>query len=110
LTDKWCSLGAIGTQSWQVDLGGVHSVNQIVIDHAGAGGEQAGWNTRAYNLQVSTDGTNFTTVATVTANTANVTTHTITPVNARFVRLVIVTPTNNGNGAARIYEVQVFGT
>jgi predicted alpha-1,2-mannosidase len=110
LSDKWCSLGAVGTQFWQVDLGGTHSVNQIVIDHAGAGGEQTGWNTRAFNLQVSTDGTNFTTVVTVTANTASVTTHTITPVNARFVRLNIVTPTNNGNGAARIYEVQVFGT
>src|SRR5205823_13497740 len=77
LSDKWCSLGAVGTQFWQVDLGGVHSVNQIGIDHAGAGGEQAGWDTRAYNLQVSTDGTNFTTVVTVTANTANVTTHNI---------------------------------
>jgi len=110
LSDKWCSLGAAGTQFWQVDLGAVHTVNQIVIDHAGSGGEQTGWNTRSFSLQVSTDGTNFTTVATVTANTASVTTHTLTPVNARFVRLVIVTPTNNGNGAARIYEVQVFGT
>ena len=109
-SDKWCSLGAIGTQFWRVDLGGTHTINQIVIDHAGAGGEQTGWNTRDFNLQVSTDGTNFTTVATVTGNTANVTTHNITPVSARFVRLNIVTPTSNGNGAARIYEVQVFGT
>src|SRR5947207_4141537 len=110
LTDKRCSLGAVGTQFLRDDPVGMHTVNQIVIDHAGAGGEQTGWNTRAYNLQVSTDGTNFTTVVTVTANTANVTTHNITPVSARFVRLNIVTPTNNGNGAARIYEVQVFGT
>ena len=109
-SDKWCSLGAIGTQFWRVDLGGTHTINQIVIDHAGAGGEQTGWNTRDFNLQVSTDGTNFTTVATVTGNTANVTTHNITPVSARFVRLNIVTPTSNGDGAARIYEVQVFGT
>src|SRR5207302_1796253 len=43
-------------------------------------------------------------------HTASVTTHTLTPVNARFVRLSIQTPTGNGNGAARIYEVQVFGT
>jgi predicted alpha-1,2-mannosidase len=110
LSDKWCSLGAVGTQFWQVDLGGTHTVSQIVIDHAGAGGEQTGFNTRAFTLQVSTDGTTFTTVVTVTANTASVTTHDITPVNARFVRLNVVTPTNNGNGAARIYEVQVFGT
>jgi predicted alpha-1,2-mannosidase len=110
LSDKWCSLGPVGSQFWQVDLGAAHSVNRIVIDHAGAGGEQAGWNTSAYTLQTSTDGSTFVTVATVTGNTANVTTHTITPVNARFVRLNIVTPTGNGNGAARIYEVQVFGT
>ncbi|MDT5034822.1 MAG: hypothetical protein QOE03_7, partial [Micromonosporaceae bacterium] len=108
-TDKWCSAGAAGTQFWQVDLGSIHSVNQIVIDHAGAGGEQTGWNTRDFNLQLSTDGVAFTTVATVTANTASVTTHNITAVNAQFVRLNIVTPTSNGDGAARIYEVQVFG-
>ena len=109
-SDKWCSLGPVGSQFWQVDLGATHSVKQIVIDHAGAGGEQTGWNTKAFTLQVSTDGTTFTTVATVTNNTASVTTHNITPVNARFVRLSIQTPTGNGNGAARIYEVQVFGT
>jgi hypothetical protein len=109
-SDKWCSLGAIGTQFWQVDLGAAHTINQIVIDHAGAGGEQTGWNTSAFNLQVSTDGTNFTTVASVTGNTANVTTTNITPTSARYVRLNIVTPTGNGNGAARIYEVQVFGS
>src|SRR5207248_7632373 len=96
LTDKWCSLGTAGAQFWQVDLGGTHTVSQIVIDHAGAGGEQTGFNTRAFTLQVSTDGTTFTTVVTVTANTASVTTHDITPVNARFVRLNVVTPTNNG--------------
>ncbi len=108
-SDKWCSLGAIGSQFWQVDLGAAHSINQIVIDHAGAGGEQTGWNTSAFNLQVSTNGTTFTTVATVTGNTANVTTSNFTAVSARYVRLNIVTPTGNGNGAARIYEVQVFG-
>jgi predicted alpha-1,2-mannosidase len=109
-SDKWCSLGAIGSQFLRVDLGANHSVNQIVVDHAGAGGEQVGWNTAAFNLQVSTDGTTFTTVATVTGNTASITTHNITPVTARYVRLNVVTPTGNGNGAARIYELQVFGT
>lgn len=108
LSDKWCSLGT--TKFWQVDLGATHSVNRIVIDHAGAGGEQTGWNTRDFNIQFSTDGTNFTTVVSVTGNTASITTHDITPANARFIKLNVITPTSNGDAAARIYEFQVFGT
>ncbi|GAA1608092.1 discoidin domain-containing protein [Catellatospora bangladeshensis] len=105
--DKWCSLGA--TKWMQVDLGSAQSVNKFVVQHAGAGGEDVGWNTRDFNIQVSTNGTSWTTVSTTTANTASTTTHNITAVSARYVRLNITTPTNNGNGAARIYEFEVYG-
>jgi hypothetical protein len=57
---------------------------------------------------VSNDGTNWTTVSTVTGNTASVTVHPITPTSARYVRLNIQTPTSDGNTAARIYEVEVY--
>ena len=105
--DKWCSLGA--TKWLQVDLGSNQSVNRLVVHHAGAGGENAAWNTRDFNLQVSTNATSWTTVATVTANTANSTTHNITAVTARYIRLNVTTPASDGNTAARVYEFEAYG-
>ncbi|HEY2512150.1 MAG TPA: discoidin domain-containing protein [Polyangiaceae bacterium] len=104
---KWCTLQS--TKTLQIDLGAVMSVNKIVLQHAGAGGESTAYDTRAYTLQVSTDGSLFTQVAKVTANTADTTTHTFATTAARYVKLNVTTPTQNGNAAARIYEVQVYG-
>ncbi|GIF96860.1 discoidin domain-containing protein [Catellatospora citrea] len=107
LTDKWCSSTA---PTWlQVDLGGVQTVRSFVVRHAGAGGEAATLNTKNFNFQVSTDGTTWTTAATVTNNTANVTTTTISATSARFVKLNITTPTQTTNTAARVYEFEVMG-
>ena len=53
------------------------TVNRFVVKHAGAGGENTAWNTRDFTLQVSTNGTTWTTVATVTGNTASTTTHNV---------------------------------
>jgi hypothetical protein len=103
--DKWCSLGA---SKWlQVDLGSSQSVNRLVVKHAGAGGENTAWNTRDFTLQVSTNGTSWSTVATVTGNTASTTTHTITAVSARYIRLNITSP--GADAAARIYEFEAYG-
>ncbi|HXI60874.1 MAG TPA: discoidin domain-containing protein [Polyangia bacterium] len=106
--DKWCSLTT--PQFLQVDLGSSMSVNQFIIRHAGAGGEMPAFDTRDFNIQLSNDGSNFTTAVTVTGNAADVTTHNIATTTARFVRLNIVTPTQNGDPAARIYELEVYGT
>jgi hypothetical protein len=107
-SDKWCSLG---TTKWlQVDLGSALTLNRFVVKHAGAGGEDAAWNTRDFNIQVSSNGTTWSTVATVTANTASTTTHTPTPVSARYIRLNVTTPTSNGNAAARIYEFEAYAS
>jgi len=107
-TDKWCSAGA--NKYLQVDLGANHNVNRFVVQHAGAGGENTAWNTRDFTLQTSTDASSWTTRTTVSANTASTTTHPITAVTARYVRLNITTPASDGNTAARIYELEVYGT
>ena len=61
-TDRWCA------EDWplflQVDLGTVRPVKRFVVKHASAGGEDEEYDTRDFNIQVSTDGKNFTTVAT----------------------------------------------
>lgn len=104
---KFCTSAA--TKFLQVDLGSAVTVSTVVVKHAGLGGETTGWNTGAYSVQVSTNGTSFTTVATVSGMRSSRTVHQFAPVSARFVRLNITTPTNNGNGAARIYELEAYG-
>jgi aryl-phospho-beta-D-glucosidase BglC (GH1 family) len=105
---KWCSGGA--SKFLQVDLGGAADLSRFVVRHAGAGNDPVAWNTRDFTIAVSADGTNFTTVVTVTGNTANVTTHTIAMTRGRYVRLDIAVPTSDGSTAARIFELEAYGT
>ena len=60
--DSWCA------EDWpfflQVDLGAARPVKRFVVKHASAGGESEESDTRDFNIQVSTDGKTFTTVAT----------------------------------------------
>jgi hypothetical protein len=93
-----------------VDLGANASVNGFVVKHASAGGEAAGYNTRDFNIQVSTDNATWTTVVTVSGNTAGTTAHTISTRTARYARLNLTTPTQTGEATTRIYEFEVRGT
>ena len=110
-TDKWCAPGS-GPKWLKVDLGSNFSISSFNVRHAGAGGEPVGYNTRDFTIDTSTDNVNFTTVATVTGNTANVTTHAVSQI-ARYVRLNITlgaTQTNSdGTTPARIYEFEAMG-
>jgi hypothetical protein len=83
-------------------------VARFVVKHAAAGGEGATYNPRDFNLQVSTDGVGFATVASAAGNTAATTTHTIASTAARYVRLNVLVPTQGTDAAARIYELEVY--
>ncbi|GAA1507232.1 hypothetical protein GCM10009827_021690 [Dactylosporangium maewongense] len=104
---KWCS-GAAGA-TLQADLGAARTVRRFVVRHASSGGEPQALNTRAFTIQVSTDGATWTTAVTVTANTDGVTSHRVGPLTARYVRLVVTTPTQTTDPATRIYELEVEG-
>jgi hypothetical protein len=132
-TDKWCVPS--GNPTLHISLpasANGYRVSKIVIMHAGAGGEPASLNTRAYTLK-ATQLQNFfgptgasatgggglglcvrvaarSVVATVTANTANITTHSLSLNHVTDVWLTIDRPTQGTNQATRIYEVQVFGS
>jgi hypothetical protein len=110
LSDKWCSK-ASGDRILTVDLGSSNTVRTFTVSHAGAGGESASFNTRAFRIRTSTNGSSWSTATTVSGNTANVTTRTVSARNARYVRLV-VTDSEQGSaaGAARIYEFEVYGS
>lgn len=49
-----------------IDLGEEVAVSQVAIAHAEAGGESSDMNTKAYTISVSTDGTEYTSVVSVT--------------------------------------------
>jgi predicted alpha-1,2-mannosidase len=106
-SDKWCSAGS--SKFLSVDLGAAHAIQSFTVRHAGAGGESASWDTKDFDLQVSTDGSTWTTVVQARGNTADVSTHPVSA-TARYVRLNIITPTQTTDAAARIYELEVLGT
>ena len=58
---------------------------------------------------MSADGATWTTVAQVRGNTADSTTHAVNA-SGRYVRLNVITPTQNTDTAARIYELEAYGS
>jgi serine/threonine protein kinase/outer membrane protein OmpA-like peptidoglycan-associated protein len=105
--DKWCS-DAIPA-FLQVDLGVNFSVASFIVRHAGAGGESSDFNTRDFDIQISADGTDFSTVVKMIGNTQGVTMHTIPPTTARFVRLNVIVPGQQTEiKVSRIYELEVY--
>lgn len=105
-TDKFCTLAS--SKYLQVDLGSAQSLSSFAVKHAGAGGESTAYNTKAFTIATSTDGSTWTTRVTVTGNTASTTTHPIAAVSARYVRLTIQTATQGTDPAARIYELEAY--
>ncbi|QQQ02617.1 PKD domain-containing protein [Lysobacter enzymogenes] len=104
-TDKFCSLAS---PAWlQVDLGSAQTVGGFTVKHAGAGGESANWNSKAFTIQTSTNGSTWSTPVSVSANTGNTSTHAISATSARYIKLNVTTPTQNGDPATRIYEFEV---
>jgi len=99
-TDKWCSTVA-GAKSMEVNLGSSKALRRLTVKHAAAGGESAAFNTRSFTLAVSTGGGVWTTVATVTNNTAATTNHTINA-NGQWIRITTTDP------IARIYEFEAY--
>lgn len=106
---KWCSKAAGATL--QVDLGAPRTVSSFVVEHAGLGGESTGWNTAAFRIQTSTDGSAWSTAVSVSGSRSSRTYSAVSPRVARLVRVVVTTPVNTADAdpAARIYELEVHG-
>lgn len=105
---KWCATGT-PPHDIVIDLGSVHTVSEVDISHAEAGGEGADMNTKAYKIYVSENGTDYTEIVNITRNTLGETKDTFAPTKARFVKVEIIKPTQASDTAARIYEIQVYG-
>jgi len=105
--DKFCS--KVSDRYLRVDLGSNQTISSFVVKHAGAGGESTAFNTRDFRFETRTSSGSYTTAASVTGNTASVTTTTVTARSARYVRLrVSAGEQANAAGPARIYELEVY--
>ena len=62
--DRWCAHER--PLFLQVDLGAVRPVTRFIVKHASAGGENEESDTREFNIQLSSEGKTFTTVASST--------------------------------------------
>lgn len=109
VTKKWCATGT-PPHEITIDLGAVKTISEVSISHAEAGGESPDMNTKSYVILVSEDGAQFSEIKSVTRNSAAVTVDTFAPVNARYVKLSVVKPTQGSDTAARIYEIEIKGT
>jgi hypothetical protein len=105
----WESTDNAFPQWFQVDLGSSQSVSRIVLDLPPA----TAWNTRTQTIQIqgSTDGTNYTTLAasagyTFNPSTGNAVTVTFTAASVRYVKLTFTA--NTAWPAGQLSELQVF--
>jgi beta-glucosidase len=97
-TTRWSSTFA-NSQWWRVDLGSAQTVGKVTINWEAAYASQ-------YQIQTSTDGTTFTTRATVNITSPGVKTTSFTPVSARYVRIMGVTRATPYG--ISFWEAQVF--
>ncbi|HEX8630923.1 MAG TPA: discoidin domain-containing protein [Catenuloplanes sp.] len=105
----WCATRTPATA--QIDLGSTTDIRWIALRHAEAGGGPPNQNTRDYEVHTSTDGNTWTTVADVQTNTQPVSGHALAlPIAARYVRVVIANPSQNGEITARLPELEVYAS
>ncbi len=103
----WISQDADGTGWVQMDFQEPYEISRYVIRHAEAAGLDPQLNSRDFTVQTSLDGETWTTVGTHTGNTSPVTDASITPVEARYVRVSV---TRGGtDGYVRIGDIEVYG-
>ena len=87
------------THRLQVDLGTSRSISKVVVN----------WNSYYavdYRVQTSTDGSNWTSVASISSSNGGVRTHTFSSRNARYVRIEC-TKASSSNGYA-VNELEVY--
>lgn len=105
---KWCTTN-YGQQWLQIDLEKVSTITEIIINHAEMGGEGSSLNTQAYHVEVSQDGQSWQEILRVKDNSSGLTQDAVPVTLGRYVKLWIDAPTQGGDSAARIYEVEVKG-
>lgn len=103
----WISRTTDGTGWVQLDFKEPFQISRYVVRHAEAAGLDADLNSRDFTIETSLDGETWTTVGTHTDNIAPVTDASITPVEARYVRVNVTK--GGSDGYVRIGDIEVYG-
>jgi len=103
----WCSESPDARLS--VDLGIAYTVTQVTLYHAGADGGSEALNTRAYSIDISPDGTNWSRAVDVDDNHDSLSQHSLTPTLTRQIRLTVRQPNSGVDNRSRIREIEVYG-
>ena len=103
----WISKTSAGTGWVQLDFKEAYQISRYVVRHAEAAGMDPELNSRDFTVETSLDGETWTTVGSHAGNISPVTDASITPVEARYVRVNV---TNAGSdGYVRIGDIEVYG-
>jgi hypothetical protein len=104
-TTRWSSYqsGAENNNQWiAIDLGNTYQVNKVILN----------WETsygKSYKIQVSTNGTDWTEVSSITNNaSAGIKTHSFTSTEARHVRMLGI-ERGYEYGSFSLYEFEIYG-
>ena len=104
----WVSLSNDGTGWVQLDFKEPYTISRYVVRHAEAGGMDAELNNRDFTVETSLDGETWETVGAFTGNTLPVNDASITPVEARYVRVNVTR--SGSDGFVRIGDIEVYGS
>ncbi len=104
----WVSKTTDGAGWVQLDFKEPFQISRYVVRHAEAGGLDAELNSRNFTIEASLDGTTWTTIGTHTANIQPVTDASVTPVEARYVRVNVTR--GGSDGYVRIADIEVYGS
>ncbi len=105
---EWGPTGA-GDKWLAVDLGEETTVSRYVIYHISNAGDPMSMNTKDFKIQKSSDGNVWTDVDVVNGNKDAITDKTLEPFQARYVKLVIMTPAQTPDETqGRILEFKLF--
>jgi len=105
---KWADLDGLSGEWIQVDLGAEYDIERWTIRFAGVK-EDINLNARDFRIEASPDGESWTDVSTVYGNTKTVCSKNVAEISARYVKLTMLTSTQNNKGGARVYEFEVWG-
>ena len=105
---KWCHDDGLSGEWIQADLGQVCDIQRWSADFAGVK-ENIRFNPRDFVLKASTDGESWTVISEVHGNTKSSCGRNVSGVSARYVRLELLTATQDNSGGARVYELEIWG-
>ena len=105
---KWSHNDGLSGEWVQIDLGGNCDIQRWNARFAGIN-EDIRFNPRDFRIQASSDGESWTDISVVYGNTKSSCGRNIRGVTARYIRLEMLTSTQDNDGGASVYELEIWG-